>query len=161
MLTFAKLWENHPVIQGDTPLLDTKVYENQCAINVSAALIRCGVDLGSYTGVRSWQQGKPRYPIRAEELASWLASPAARLPRKVEKLPPKEIFENDKRKKNIRGRTGIVFFQNFWGPGRQGDHIDLWNGFRLTRLRSVGQIYLWGFGSDYRDSDSAWFWEIP
>ena len=43
MPTFSELWKQHPNIAGDAPILDKTVYENQCAINLSAALMRCGV----------------------------------------------------------------------------------------------------------------------
>ena len=36
MPAFARLWSNHPNVKGDAPLLDKTVYENQCAINMSA-----------------------------------------------------------------------------------------------------------------------------
>lgn len=37
MPAFVTRWSNHPNIKGDVPLLDKAVYENQCAINLSAA----------------------------------------------------------------------------------------------------------------------------
>ena len=48
--TFAVLWENHPHVKGEAPLLDTKIYDNQCAINLSAAFLRSGVDMSSRVG---------------------------------------------------------------------------------------------------------------
>jgi hypothetical protein len=48
------------------------------------------------------------------------------------------------------GRTGIVFFRNFWGPGSQGDHIDLWNGNRMTH----GEV------TYFRRAQSVWFWPV-
>ncbi|HVK54554.1 MAG TPA: T6SS effector amidase Tae4 family protein [Burkholderiales bacterium] len=65
--------------------------------------------------------------------------------------------------------TGIIFFQNYWGPGNQGDHIDLWNGARLTALDSWLRIHVrvgsfglhsLGFGSDLEKSASTWFWAV-
>ncbi len=75
MPAFATLWSNHPNIKGDTPLLDKKVYENQCAVNMGAAWLRSGMTLAGYTGALSWEKDKPKYPIRAQELANWFASP--------------------------------------------------------------------------------------
>ena len=63
--------------KGDAPLLDKKVYENQCAINLSAALIRSGISMNGYIGAWSWEKGKPKYAIRAQELANWLTTPAS------------------------------------------------------------------------------------
>jgi len=107
MPNFQTIWNNHPNIKGETPLLDPKVYANQCAINLSAALIKSQVPL---TGFR-----------------------------------------------------GIIFFQNYWGTGNQGDHIDLWNGTRLTHWSSWARIQLHisgGSWSDYRKAEAIWFWGI-
>jgi Type VI secretion system (T6SS), amidase effector protein 4 len=164
MPTFATLWGNHPTIKGDSPLLDTKVYENQCAINLSAALMRSGIEMNNYTGVWSWETGKTKYAIRAQELADWLAKPNAQLPSKVEKFVGKEVFSK------TAGKTGIVFFQNYWGAGNQGDHIDLWNGSRLTDWRTWARIHVrlgnyglhnLGAGSDFQKAQTAWFWKLP
>ena len=67
----------------------------------------------------------------------------------------------------INGRTGIIFFQNYWGLG---NHIDLWNGRRLTALDSWLRIHArigsfgmhsLGFGSDLKKAESVWFWALP
>lgn len=157
MLSFKKLWASHPTVKGEPPLLDTKTYENQCAINMYAALERAGVNFKTFRGQLSWQKDKPKYAIRAQELANWLASPFSGM-HKVEKYAGKEALNK------ISGKRGIVFFQNYWGQGSQGDHIDLWNSFRLTHPRSMAQIYLRlgpiGLGSDYREAQSVWFWPV-
>ena len=169
MPIFSKLWSNHPNVTREEKLLDPKEYENQCAINLGAALIRSGVDLKSYKGSMSWQKTKPKYPIRAQELANWLASGAAYLPAKVEKFSGKEAFGAIEGKKGMIGRTGIAFFQNYWGTGMQGDHIDLWNGSRLTDWRTWARIHMrigdyglhnLGAGSDFQKSQSIWFWSV-
>lgn len=158
MLRFTYLWKNHPTIKGDGPLLSKASYENQCAVNVHACLARSGIDLKTFRGVLSWEQGKPRYALRAQELADWLATPFSRLPLSVQKFSGKEVFER------IGTKTGIIFLQNYWGPGRQGDHIDLFNGSRMTNLASWPRIHMgvsWeGVWSDYRKSQSAWFWQV-
>jgi hypothetical protein len=163
MPAFITLWNNHPTIKGDTPLIDKKTYENQCAINLSAALMRSGVSMKSYTGAWSWEKDKPKYAIRAQELANWLAAPASHLPTKVQKFGGKDVFGK------IKGKSGIVFFQNYWGAGNQGDHIDLWNGSRLTDWRTWARIHIriWNFGlhslgagSDFQKSQSVWFWAV-
>jgi hypothetical protein len=159
MPNFQTIWNNHPNIKGDTPLLDRKVYANQCAINLSAALIRSDIPLNGFHGALSWQNGRPKYAIRAQELANWLKTPFPNFSKKFMRLSPKD-FSTD-----LHGQRGIIFFQNYWGPGSQGDHIDLWNGSRLTHIRSLAQIYLrvgsFGLGSDYRDAELIWFWAIP
>jgi hypothetical protein len=157
--SFASLWSNHPNIKGDAPVLDKKVYENQCAINVGAAWLRSGMTLSGYTGALSWEKDKPKYPIRAQELANWFASPHSHLPFKVQKFGGKEVFEK------ISGKPGIIFFQNYWGTGNQGDHIDLWNGSRLTHWISWLQIHARigsvGINSDLRKAESIWYWAVP
>ena len=61
--------------------------------------------------------------------------------------------------------TGIVFFRNYWGPGRQGDHIDLWDTQRLTDISSWLRLRYgvsWdGYWSNYLKSESIWFWNVP
>lgn len=158
MTNFQKIWSNHPIIKGDDPVLDKKVYENQCAINLSAALMRSGIQLTGFGGALSWQKGAPKYAIRAQELADWLQTTFPRVPMKCEKVAPKEFSAK------LSQKRGIIFFQNYWGSGKQGDHIDLWNGSRLTHMRSLAQIYLrvgsFGLGSDYREAESVWFWGL-
>ena len=126
--------------------------------------MRSGVDMSRYPGAKSWQKDKPKYAIRARELAAWLASGGAHLPIKTEKFSGKEAFGEVKGKKGIEDRNGIVYFENYWGENNQGDHIDLWNGSRLTHWRSWLQIHARvgsvGIGSDYRVAQQVWFWQL-
>jgi hypothetical protein len=170
MPSFAVLWHNHPNVKGDAPLLDKRVYANQCAINVSAALMRSGVDLGSFPGARAWQKDKPKYALRAQELANWFAAGGARLGVKTGRMDAKEAFGRVEGKKGMMGRTGMVFVQDYWGPGDQGDHIDLWNGSRMTDRMTWARIHIrvgdrglhdLGFGSDFEKARSVWFWACP
>ncbi|PZN79475.1 MAG: hypothetical protein DM484_11290 [Candidatus Methylumidiphilus alinenensis] len=163
MPTFATLWNNHPTIKGESSLLDRGAYEYQCSINLSAALIRSGVNMKSYNGQLSWQKGNPKYAIRAQQLANWLASPVNPLRSKVEKYSGSEVFDK------INGRSGVIFFQNYWGIGHQGDHIDLWNGYRLTDWRTWVRIHIrigsfglhnLGAGADFAKAETVWFWAI-
>jgi hypothetical protein len=160
MPSFATLWANHPNIKGDDALLDKAVYTDQCAINVSAAFIRSAVSMDSFRGVRSWQKDAPQYAIRAQELANWLDTAASSLTiGKSEKYTGKDGFEK------IANRTGIIFIQNYWGPGRQGDHIDLWNGSRLTDRLSWFRVHMglaWeGVITDMKKAEGIWFWPVP
>jgi Type VI secretion system (T6SS), amidase effector protein 4 len=156
--SFATLWSNHPTIKGDDALLDKDVYKDQCAINVGAAFIRSSLSMESFRGVYSWQKDSPRYPIRAQELANWLDSGMSGLMARTEKYTGKEGFDK------IAKRTGIVFIQNYWGEGRQGDHIDLWNGSRMTELISYFRIQwhfsLEGVFTDMRLAQAIWFWQV-
>src|SRR5690606_24209471 len=108
MTNFQKIWSNHPIIKGDDPVLDKKVYENQCAINLSAALMRSGIQLTGFRGALSWQKGAPKYAIRAQELADWLQTTFPRVPMKCEKVAPKEFSAK------LSQKRGIIFFQNYW-----------------------------------------------
>lgn len=152
---FQTLWRNHPTIKGDTPILDKTSYPNQCAINLSAALVRSGVSMDDFRGAKSWQKEKPKYAIRAQELADWLSLKSRFPGRSRIKINPKS-FNSE-----IARQSGIIFFQNYWGPGRQGDHIDLWNGSRLTEPSSWARIHLhlsWeGRFSNFYDAESVWF----
>ena len=157
MPRFTQLWNNHPNVTDEYPLLDKRQYPNQCAVNIYATLQKSGVSVKSFYGQLSWQNDKPKYAIRAQELADWLASPANPVQARVEKYSGEEVFDK------IRGRTGIIFFQNYWGLGNQGDHIDLWNGSRLTHWTSWLRIQLHisgGGWSNYRQAETVWFWQI-
>jgi hypothetical protein len=164
MPTFHKLWNNHPNVKGEDPLLDKSQYQNQCAINLYAALQRSGMNVKTFNGQLSWQKDKPKYAIRAQELANWLARPGTLPGAKIEKFSGKEVF------KKIKEKKGIIFFQNYWGTGNQGDHIDLWNGSRLTDWRTWARIHIrigeyglhnLGAGSDFQKAASVWFWALP
>jgi hypothetical protein len=70
----------------------------------------------------------------------------------------------------IAGRSGIIFLANYWqrggeaGTTRTGDHIDLWNGSRMTEYLSWLRVHLgvsWdGRWSDFRGSPRTLFWAI-
>ena len=125
---------------------------------MSAALIRSDVTMQSYTGTWSWEKDKPKYAIRAHELAMWLSKPIPQLPTKVEKFSGKVFTDK------IDGRRGIVYFRHYWGPNNQGDHIDFWNGRRLTDwtswVRIQGRIVIPGVWSDFEKAKSVWFWPL-
>jgi hypothetical protein len=170
VLKFIDVWNNHPTVSGVSPGLDTKVYENQCAINLSYALMAAGMPLSKFHGTLSWQKDKPKLPIRAQELADWLARNPAGIPFGVRKYKHSDLY-NKKLRESIfdrfplKGDTGIVFFQNYYGVGMQGDHIDLWNGSRLTDISSWMRIHfnisIPDYASNYHDSEAVWFWPLP
>jgi hypothetical protein len=72
--------------------------------------------------------------------------------------PTKYIKENREQEsafeervlKDILNKKGIIFCQNFWGRGEQGDHIDVWDGLNMA----CGQRNYYG------RSKQVWFWEI-
>lgn len=162
MPAFSELWKNHPNIKGDAPLLDKKVYENQCAINMSASLMRSGIDMKTFAGTRSWEKDKPKYAIRAEELAGWLDKNAVLLPGKVQKFAGKEVAGSFDQ---IKGKHGIIFIKDYYGPGNSGDHIDLFNSNRMTDtsswFRIVTGFSIQGLWSDYKKAKAIGFWQMP
>ncbi|WP_334119784.1 T6SS effector amidase Tae4 family protein [Limnobacter sp.] len=173
MVTFKKLWESHPQVTGnDNPCSANGKpnFPDQCAIRVGAALAACGVKTGSLPGVRHcWHHEKSSgHTLAAEELASGLSKLPIPGVKKAIKVEPSDF------KSALNGKKGIIFFKDYWQRtvngkkesfrNRSGDHIDLWNGFRLVHPRSIVQMYLrigsFGLGSDHSQSKEIWFWEV-
>lgn len=175
---FANLWASYP---SAYPYVDPKTgkpppgYENQCAIKVSVAIHGVGVEMKSFRGAAERVGGLPA-ALLASQLAAWLKQqPFCGLPK-----APENVTGADWQDK-IRSRTGIVYFADYWtrnakekASGRPtGDHIDLWNGSRLTAtgrsffstmgrrlgLGSFGAGTSWGY-SDLGRSSEILFWEI-
>ena len=168
---FTALWDSYP---GDQPYVDPRTgkapegYENQCAIKVSVALHGVRIKLDGFNGAAVTINGN-KIAIRAQELAAWLKA------QRIEGIaaPPQTVTGPDWQAK-IKGRTGIVYFADYWTRGNEkvpsGDHIDLWNGSRLTAsglsgaavtfLRfGLGIASLPGF-SDLGKAKTIWFWEV-
>lgn len=170
-ITFADLSRGYP---GESPYLDAKAsdppkgFENQCAIKVSVALHAARVDLSTFRGAHVFIN-HARAAIRAEELAAWLRI------QHINGLPPtpRSIAGKDWQEK-IKAKTGIVFFGDFLlRPGEKtpsGDHIDLWNGSRLTTSGLEGALVTiarFGLGinagpgfSGLGNSKTILFWEV-
>jgi hypothetical protein len=168
MVTFKQLWENHPTVKGEGNPCSSE-FTNQCAIQMGTCLFRAGVK--SIPGVQTcWLKGHKGagHYLLAEELANGLRR--ATIPGI---LPAKEISSPDFHT-SILGRTGIIFFKDYWQRkingkvesfrNRSGDHIDLWNGSRMTDTLSWARIrfgiVIPGIWSDLEDSRSIWFWNI-
>ena len=175
---FAQLWAAFP---SGNPYVDPKTgeppvgYDNQCAIRVSVAIHGVGIDMKSFTP--AYVDVKPGKVIgrimlngkytatRADELASWLKrQPFCGLPQKPEDITG-EAWES-----KARGRTGIIFFGDYWtrdGEGASqasGGHIDLWNGSKLTGfgtgLRVRLNIVIPGIWSDFRKAKTILFFPV-
>ncbi len=151
---FETLWSEHPHVKGNGPLLDENDYPDQCAVNLYASLKASGFDTSAFHGRLSWQKDKPKYAIAAQELADWFTS----------KVGSPEIYTGSEVFEKVSGRTGIIFFRHYWGLGNQGNHIDLWNGSRLTAKTSWIRIHFdvsWrGIWTDYRGAKAVWFWPV-
>ena len=167
MITFQKLWDAYPTIQGDTAPCktdDKKNFEDQCAIRLGVALARNGVQTTNLvpTGRHCWQhETNEGHVLAAEELANGLLKfPIAGVQRKIDINPT--TFQ-----KEIVDKKGIVFFKDFWTRNgesfrnRSGDHIDLWNGNRLTDWRTWFLISsTFNTGGNYNKSKQIWFWSV-
>jgi hypothetical protein len=174
-VTFARLWASYP---GGHPYVDSKTgkpppgFSNQCAIKVSMAIHGAGVEMKSFRGSAIKMNGFTTAYV-AEQLAGWLKlQPFCGLPKEPEDVTGKywEVA--------IKGRTGIIFFANYWKRDGEtttptGDHIDLWNGSRLTAnapnlVRRLGITSIqWLSGplstynfSDLGNSTKILFWEV-
>jgi hypothetical protein len=175
-VAFADLWKHYP---SSDPCVNTstgaKAYDNQCAIRVGMALERCGVSFASFRGPRcEFGPHGNGMVLRAEELANWLKTrPFAGCP--VAEPGPGKEFQS-----RLKGRTGIVFFKDYWRRAGEkyptGDHIDLWNRDRLTpsfetfarfslgisRMPSLNPFARAGenWWSDLENSRTVTFWTI-
>jgi Type VI secretion system (T6SS), amidase effector protein 4 len=147
-ITFNDLWEAYPT--EDSPCSNSNGqahFDNQCSIRMGICLIDAGVNLASCRAVRCWHGHGRRHILRAQELADWLKGRDGR-----------RVFGTVERQKSpvaynqYSGKNGIVFCRNFWGPGNQGDHIDLWDG--SANVMRTGAL-------DYISrSQEVWFWHI-
>ena len=151
---FDLLWSNHPARKEPQVLAPCanasgeSLFENQCAIRMGVCFTRTGLGVESYRGVFCWHGHGRQHPLRAEEMARWLHDTAPFVDEAV-------IAKRDRRGRPVThhdylGQTGIVFFRNFYGRGNQGDHIDLWNGAKMTS----------GKPDYFSRSQEVWFWEL-
>lgn len=169
---FADLWSGYP--KTGTPYLDSRGnvptgYENQCAIRVSVSLGGAGLTMKSFKGSAVTVSGK-KAAVRAQEMADWLKlQPFCGLP-----TEPEDITGEGWQGK-IKGRTGIVFFKDYWQRQGErnatGDHIDLWNGSKMTATGAMIRAHafmrftlgidsFFGMYSDLGKSTQILFWEI-
>ena len=185
---FANLWAAYP---SEPPYVDPKTgkppqgFLNQCAIKVSVAIHGAGIEMKSFSakviGVEPKDLGRvvingKNTATLAQQLAMWLKlQPFCGLPQQAESITGEDW------EKKIKGRTGIVYFADYWhrdvGEKKlkrpSGDHIDLWNGSRLTATgrsffstlgRRIGLNEVlpgteYGY-SDLRKSTAILFWGI-
>ncbi|APA89874.1 type VI secretion system amidase effector protein Tae4 (plasmid) [Paraburkholderia sprentiae WSM5005] len=179
--TFQELWDNYP--PGDP--YDDPAYTDQCAIRMSVALHRVGIEMKSFSSklvhplsgqatIGRIILGGKATATRADELGEWLKlQPFGGLP-KAEDITGQDWVSK------VKGRTGIIQFSRYWTrdgestANASGGHIDLWNGSRLTisgpvdSIATIGRMfgmnslfagYPFGF-SDLRNSKQILFWEI-
>jgi len=142
ILLFGQLWANHP--KKDFPC-DEETFPNQCAIRMSVALDKSGINTNTfdkmYPNRRCYPGFKhsPRHILAAQELANWIKS-------ETKLFGNVEITKNANRKDFV-GRKGIVFIKDGWGAT---DHIDVWNGAFMQG----------GEGGYLSRGKEVWFWEV-
>lgn len=164
-LTFKQLWDAYPSDDHPCKKNGKLEFESQCAIRMGTALAKCGVDTTllkvKHCGIHPNKDG---HVLRAEELAQAL---------KRTKIPGLASYVNLEAahfKTTLAGKTGIIFFKDYWlrdrdSKGRPtGDHIDLWNESRLTSIFSWLRIQLGivvpGTWSDLEKAKCVWFWRV-
>nr|WKF61772.1 hypothetical protein HUO10_006304 [Paraburkholderia busanensis] len=144
VLRFDELWSAYP--DKENPFVDPATGEvppyadNQCAIRMSIALHRVGIEMKSFRGAGQIRIDGKRTALRARELAEWLKL------RPFAGLRTPEDVTGSNWQNAIRGRTGIIFFSGYWARSTDrrehptGDHIDLWNEDSLTSPGLRGRI---------------------
>jgi hypothetical protein len=167
-IAFQTFWDNY---SSESPCKDPKTgkpppgYDNQCSMRLGYAMEKSGVSFASYHGGRCPFGSKHGGMVAsAQGLANWLKTRPFRGCPTYEKYTGQDVFEK------IKGRTGIIFFANYWqrdsdkGDARTGDHIDLWNGSHLTATSSWFRVHLGvsldGVWSDFRRATEVLFWPI-
>lgn len=146
-LNFQKLWLWHPANRGILNPCSTNGksnFENQCAIRMGECFSKAGVPLHGFKGAKCYpgHRHNQSHILRAEELANWM--------KKTSHIFGKADVKKSATSSNYKDKKGIIFLLNFWGAGNQGDHIDLWNGHKMTR----------GAPEYFSVAQEAWFWEI-
>lgn len=166
---FSELWNAHPEVKGDENPCRRKdghkAFDDQCAIRIGTALARCGYDVTTLRVQFCWLHPKSEgHILRAEELANALKN--ARIPG----VFPMVKVSADNFEEVLKNQRGIIFFKDYWRRGnesffnRSGDHIDLWNGDRLTTKLSYLRIQ-WGLNVDglwssFANAKEIWFWKV-
>jgi RHS repeat-associated protein len=172
---FQSLWENYPRHHIDhiDPSTKKERYENQCAIELSEALIKSGITLNSFKGGTCENCSlNEKHALSAEALAKYFLYVA-----KFDGMSKGVSLTGANYLNYVNGKTGIIYFEDYaprpgesrdHGP-RTGDHIDLWNKNELGSLglplswlrRNVSGVFEHYFErSDYAKSKRVIFWEI-
>lgn len=161
---FSDLWDAYPSSDPcDAKDKDgNKLFSNQCAIRVSYALKKSGVTFKSYPAKRKcWVHPSEDHCLAAKELADWLELQPFIGCKKA------EVITGENWRDKVIDRTGILCFEDYYAPshGSGGDHIDLWNGSRMTDLSSslrtrFGIVIPFGVWSDLRKAKKIRFFPV-
>ena len=169
MVDFKTLWDNFPrgeAIKSKCELSKGKPFSDYCAIRLSECFLVSGVPMHKFKGRKCWSHEGHKHALRAEDLAKFLTDSTPSDFGKRENIDPLKFQDL------LSGRTGVVFFKDFWQRGqgkskekfenRSGDHIDLWNDGEITSsgmfMRSVAEFF--GVVSDLNQSRKIGFWEV-
>jgi hypothetical protein len=168
MASFKTLWDNFPDVDDvkakcfNKQAKSSAPFDDYCAILLSECFLKEGLAIDKATGNRCWSHAGSRHLLLAEQFANWLSnSPPAGFGTR-EKIPPGTF------QKELAGRTGVLFFKDYWQrqgqseENRSGDHIDLWSKSRITGSSMIyrGLIEWLGLVSDLNKSREIWFWEV-
>lgn len=171
-VTFKELWNKYPKekLEHET----NGVIDNYCAIHLSEAFLQNEINFKHYKEAKCWgctTGNNNVHPIRAQELANWFKK------QPFIGCPKPEKYTGENYEENIDGRTGIIFFKDYWQrpkeigtEKRTGDHIDLWDGKGLNKLAGYNLlenfvtntlgIYIDSIYSNKEKSKQVLFWEI-
>jgi hypothetical protein len=124
MVGISTLWVRYPKTNDPCSTNNKKNFVNQCAIRLGVCLQNSGIDTDKLKVEKCWHHpAKEGHTLRARELAKPLSRGI------VSGVGKKEEYENGVEElTKIWGRTGIVYFEDFWeetAGSREGDHIDL------------------------------------
>jgi hypothetical protein len=161
-IKFKELWNNYP-----NESACKKEFTNQCAIKLGAALAKTGVDTTTLVPANRhcwYHKNSEGHILAADELARGLKKI------KLSGVSPAIAVTGANFKARLAGKKGIVYFEDYWLRATDnlgsptGDHIDLWNGSRLTDWKSWVRIQ---FGlvipevwSDFEKAKTILFWKI-
>jgi len=174
---FIKLWNNYTGKHIDhiNPISKQENYSDQCAIEITETLIKSGIKLKGYKGATCKDCSlKEKHALVAQELANFLSNAGSNI------FGKPVILNGANFEAYIKGKTGIIFFQNYWHRKgepvgqRTGDHIDLWNKNQLGSMtgyfgRNTNTWFRLTFPtfsenhfslSDLTKSKTVLFWEI-
>jgi hypothetical protein len=151
MVTFNNLWAKHV---GRAYVCDSVVFENQCAMRMGQALTDVGVSLagkGLRTCVdynrRRFASHAPGHVRSAQQLGDVFTKTPTLLGAGVIRDEWPGTIDTNLAK--LKGRKGMIFIKNGWGPT---DHIDVWDG-AINELRGGDATY-------FSKGTAIWFWEI-
>lgn len=137
--------------------------KNQCAVRMSIALGRCGFALDTLPKNLLQTNSSLPFPyiLLASELAKYL--------KKFWGNPVIFVNNLELAARSLYRKTGVIYFQDcFQREGdpegsRNGDHIDLWNGYRyynqIYNLRAGMEDQL-SSGSLFARSKMIWFYGL-